>query len=38
VPDEGSRHAHLATEFTALGVRVERPILNFDTLWQLEGS
>ena len=25
----------LATEFTELGVRFERPILNFDTLWQL---
>jgi hypothetical protein len=26
----------LAGEFVALGVRFERPILNFDTLWQLE--
>lgn len=26
----------LAEEFTALGVRFERPILNFDTLWQFE--
>jgi hypothetical protein len=26
----------LAAEFTALGVRFERPILNFDTLWQLD--
>ena len=25
----------LADEFTALGVRFERPILNFETLWQL---
>lgn len=27
----------LAAEFTTLGVRFERPILNFDTLWQLDG-
>src|ERR1700688_3699509 len=26
----------LAAEFTALGVRFERPILNCDTLWQLD--
>ena len=26
----------LAKEFTALGVRFERPILNFDTLWQID--
>ena len=26
----------LADEFTALGVRFERPILNFETLWQLD--
>ncbi len=25
----------LAAEFTTLGVRFERPILNFDTLWQI---
>ena len=27
----------LAAEFTTLGVRFERPILNCDTLWQLDG-
>ncbi len=26
----------LAAEFTTLGVRFEQPILNFDTLWQLD--
>jgi hypothetical protein len=26
----------LAAEFTALGVRFERPIMNFDTLWQID--
>lgn len=26
----------LAEEFTAIGVRFERPILNFDTLWQID--
>ncbi|MGC1412861.1 MAG: hypothetical protein WA864_28430 [Acetobacteraceae bacterium] len=26
----------LAVEFTALGVRFERPILNFETLWQFD--
>jgi len=26
----------LAQEFTAIGVRFERPILNFDTLWQID--
>ena len=26
----------LAEEFAALGVRFERPILNCETLWQLE--
>jgi hypothetical protein len=26
----------LAAEFTALGVRFEQPILNCDTLWQLD--
>jgi hypothetical protein len=26
----------LAAEFTAIGVRFERPILNFDTLWQFD--
>jgi hypothetical protein len=26
----------LAAEFTTLGVRFDRPILNFDTLWQLD--
>jgi hypothetical protein len=26
----------LAKEFTALGVRFERPILNFDTLWRFD--
>ena len=26
----------LATEFTALGVRFERPILNCETLWQID--
>jgi hypothetical protein len=26
----------LAGEFTAIGVRFERPILNFDTLWQID--
>jgi hypothetical protein len=28
----------LAGEFAALGVRFERPILNCDTLWQLDGQ
>jgi hypothetical protein len=28
----------LAAEFNALGVRFERPILNFETLWQLDGK
>ena len=28
----------LAAEFTALGVRFERPILNFVTLWQIDHS
>jgi hypothetical protein len=28
----------LGTEFAALGVRFDRPILNCDTLWQLEGK
>jgi len=28
----------LAAEFAALGVRFDRPILNCDTLWQLEGK
>src|ERR1700688_159459 len=28
----------LGTEFAALGVRFERPILNCDTLWQLDGK
>lgn len=28
----------LAAEFTALGVRFERPILNCETLWQLDGG
>jgi hypothetical protein len=28
----------LAEEFTALGVRFERPILNCDTLWQLDAQ
>jgi hypothetical protein len=27
----------LAAEFVALGVRFQRPILNCDTLWSLEG-
>jgi hypothetical protein len=27
----------LAADFIALGVRFERPILNCDTLWQLDG-
>ena len=27
----------LAAEFTMLGVLFERPILNCDTLWQLDG-
>ena len=27
----------LAAEFTTLGVRFERPILNCDTVWQLNG-
>src|SRR5580704_9362870 len=26
----------LAGEFTAIGVHFERPILNFDTLWQID--
>jgi hypothetical protein len=26
----------LAAEFIAMGVRFERPIMNFDTLWQFE--
>jgi hypothetical protein len=26
----------LAAEFTALGVRFERPIMNFDTLWKID--
>jgi hypothetical protein len=26
----------LAVEFTALGVRFQQPILNFDTLWQID--
>ena len=26
----------LAEEFTAIAVRFERPILNFDTLWQID--
>lgn len=26
----------LAVEFTEMGVRFERPILNFDTLWQFD--
>jgi hypothetical protein len=26
----------LAQEFIAIGVRFERPILNFDTLWQID--
>jgi hypothetical protein len=26
----------LAEEFTAIGVRFEWPILNFDTLWQID--
>jgi hypothetical protein len=26
----------IAAEFTALGVRFERPIMNFDTLWQID--
>jgi hypothetical protein len=26
----------LAAEFTALSVRFERPIMNFDTLWQID--
>jgi hypothetical protein len=26
----------LAAEFTMLGVRFERPILNFNTLWQID--
>lgn len=26
----------LAQEFTALGVRFEQPILNFDTLWRID--
>jgi len=26
----------LAAEFTALGVRFEQPILNFDTIWQFD--
>jgi hypothetical protein len=28
----------LAGEFVALGVRFDRPILNCDTLWQLDGK
>jgi hypothetical protein len=28
----------LAAEFTALGVRFERPILDCETLWRLEGA
>jgi hypothetical protein len=28
----------LATEFVALGVRFDRPILNCNTLWQLDGA
>jgi hypothetical protein len=28
----------LGTEFAALGVRFDRPILNCDTLWQLDGE
>ncbi len=26
----------LAEDFTVIGVRFERPILNFDTLWQID--
>ena len=26
----------LAEEFTAIGVRFERPILNFETLWRID--
>ena len=28
----------LAGEFIALGVRFQRPILNFETLWSIEGA
>jgi hypothetical protein len=28
----------LGTEFSALGVRFDRPILNCDTLWRLDGK
>ena len=28
----------LAAEFSALGVRFDRPILNCETLWQLDGE
>lgn len=28
----------LGTEFAALGVRFDRPILNCDTLWQLDSN